>query len=849
MAENVIRIPPNQYIHVLDNNSNITRLEVGPATFIRKEHESIVIGPVPMINLPPRAYCQIENPIVRGKDRKPELTPFGQVKTNQGEFEYRVADDYPDPFPLYPGERLVGKIEKLLIIPQNNALRLTATRDFLDGEVKRVAGSEWQRKGPFTYIPRIEEEVVTIIKAEVIKPNTALKLSAIRDTKDHKGVDRKVGEEWLIRETGSYLPEVNEKVVETVKGHVITDKISLHLMAERKFKDVYGFAREAGEEWLVVSTMAPLHIKDVYERVVGIENAVTLTSREYCVIVNPLDPKSKKNVWGSRLLKKGELTFFLQPGEKLEKGIEKVKVLGEDEALLLLARNDFVDDSKQKRISGEKWLITGPREYIPPIEVDIVETRKSIPLDENEGIYLRDNRTGEVKMIKGQTYLLQAHESLWPKELPPVVEQLLAQAALGQPYAPPKIDEKGNLVYDIKVDPNWKRDPTKIITFKAQHNSAVQLYDFKQNKSRVVFGPDLVMLGPDEQFTVLTLSGGRPKKEGVIRTLALGLGPDFMSDIVIVETSDHARLSLSLAYNWYFKFDKTNPKDVESLFSVKDFVGDACKSIASRVRGAVSGITFEDFHHHSSVKIREAVFGKNKDGSLKEELFFPSNGMMITSVDIQNVEITDEKTRNYLAKSINQAIEIHTKSQEANSKHQAERLDQEAKGQLLRQKLEDDARAEESKIKLLELQAESAVVSTKGQAIANANAKAEAEYIACQAEVKQAELKAQAMEFEGNQEIEQLQKSQIAELEHKKALYDLEIKKAKEMADIEIKKFKQIVGAIGQETIVEISKAGPEMKAQLLKGLGLKGYLVSDGKNPINLFNTANGFLGEQAKK
>ena len=38
-----------------------------------------------------------------------------------------------------------------------------------------------------------------------------------------------------------------------------------------------------------------------------------------------------------------------------------------------------------------------------------------------------------------------------------------------------------------------------------------------------------------------------------------------------------------------------------------------------------------------------------------------------------------------------------------------------------------------------------------------------------------------------------------------------------------------------------ISKAGPEMKAKLLKGLGLKGYLVSDGKNPINLFNTANG--------
>ena len=28
------------------------------------------------------------------------------------------------------------------------------------------------------------------------------------------------------------------------------------------------------------------------------------------------------------------------------------------------------------------------------------------------------------------------------------------------------------------------------------------------------------------------------------------LGPDFMTDIIIVETSDHARLSLQVAYNW-----------------------------------------------------------------------------------------------------------------------------------------------------------------------------------------------------------------------------------------------------------------------------------------------------------
>jgi len=68
---------------------------------------------------------------------------------------------------------------------------------------------------------------------------------------------------------------------------------------------------------------------------------------------------------------------------------------------------------------------------------------------------------------------------------------------------------------------------------------------------RVVFGPELVMLGPDEQFTQLSLSGGKPKQPNKIRSLCLLLGPDFCTDVIVVETSDHARLQLQLSYNWY----------------------------------------------------------------------------------------------------------------------------------------------------------------------------------------------------------------------------------------------------------------------------------------------------------
>lgn len=96
-----------------------------------------------MTNLPPRTYCKITNPIVRDGKKAPVINAYGEVEIEQGEFEFRTAEEHSDPFPLYPGEKLDGKIENLLIVPQNLALRLVAARDFLDGKVQRLAGEEW----------------------------------------------------------------------------------------------------------------------------------------------------------------------------------------------------------------------------------------------------------------------------------------------------------------------------------------------------------------------------------------------------------------------------------------------------------------------------------------------------------------------------------------------------------------------------------------------------------------------------------------------------------------------------------------------------------------------------------
>src|SRR5690606_1089073 len=118
---------------------------------------------------------------------------------------------------------------------------------------------------------------------------------------------------------------------------------------------------------------------------------------------------------------------------------------------------------------GERWMIYGPRDYVPDIEVEIVEIRKSIPLDTTEGIYIRNIHTGEVKMISGTTYLLGANEELWEKELSEEVEILL-QSQFGSYFCK---DSKPRL---------QPRDKSKVVVFKIPHNSVVQVYDYKVGK-------------------------------------------------------------------------------------------------------------------------------------------------------------------------------------------------------------------------------------------------------------------------------------------------------------------------------------------------------------------------------
>ena len=233
------------------------------------------------------------------------------------------------------------------------------------------------------------------------------------------------------------------------------------------------------------------------------------------------------------------------------------------------------------------------------------------------------------------------------------------------------------------------------------------------------------MLGPDEIFTVNILSGGKPKIPGRIKSLHVNLGPDFTSDFIEVETSDHARLLIKLSYHWFFRVNKEDQTEAEKLFAISDFIGDMCTIMASKIRSAVAGVNFEKFHNSFAKLIRTSIFGVNEDGKVNKEFILEKNNMVITNVDIRSVDPIDNKTRESLKETVSLAIEMTTKSQEETAKRESERASQEVEGQLERMKIDYQSKAEESRKKLLELKNESQSIMTTGLAVAEAKAETE----------------------------------------------------------------------------------------------------------------------------
>lgn len=375
------------------------------------------------------------------------------------------------------------------------------------------------------------------------------------------------------------------------------------------------------------------------------------------------------------------------------------------------------------------------------------------------------------------------------------------------------------------------------VTYPVGENEAVCLFDYKFNTQRVVFGPELVILQPNEEFKVMNLSGGVPKKENVEHRISLLLGQTTFDDEIVVVTQDHAALKLVLSYSGQFIRDDEILANPDKLFAVDDFIGIACKTIASRIRGIVSQKSYNEFHLQNTPIVKAAIFGSGN------HLKFDQNSFVITQCDVKKIQPADIAIRKKLEKNTSISLDLKQKAQKLKFDLDAKLTEESFKGELLVKTLQDSTLAEEKKVQFNQEVIKGQVIMKAGEQMAKATAKAKGDKIKANGELEQSKSMATASRFQAEAEVNMLSMEFKKDEEQLKEKNRMDISIKEKMNNIEIKKFKHMVDSIGRETIISMSKSGPENKAKLLKSLGLEGYLVTDGKTPINLFNAADGLV------
>jgi major vault protein len=176
----------------------------------------------------------------------------------------------------------------------------------------------------------------------------------------------------------------------------------------------------------------------------------------------------------------------------------------------------------------------------------------------------------------------------------------------------------------------------------------------------------------------------------------------------------------------------------------------------------------------------------------------------------------------------------------------SENAKQNAKSELENVKIENQLNAESKRSAFLSIESESKSIMDTGRANAEAEANAQAMNLKAEAKVILSELDAESKKVVAVGQIERENLIYRITNDHAKAIDEMRINTEEAMANCESEKSDRVIAAIGKDTLVAMTNAGIENQTKMLESLGLKGYLLTDGQTPINLFSSAGGLLGNK---
>ncbi len=370
-----------------------------------------------------------------------------------------------------------------------------------------------------------------------------------------------------------------------------------------------------------------------------VRKAIKLMDGEYCVLLKPNGEKKYVN---------GPSMVIPEPQDLIQVGrdarpIYKAYGLKPENGLHLYVAKDFETKEGEQLANilgtgkfkiGQELFVSGKEGlFFPNENLEVLGEVKPISLAEDEGIYVRDNRSGVIKTAKGPLNLLPD----------PIKEKVVGR----------NLDASIAGLCNIK-----SRGEQKAISVYVPPNHAMMVTSEKGRK--IIKGPVTHILDYSEDLETLALSTGTPKSDKtLLKTVYLQVEGNKVSDEVEVETQDHVKLKVKLSYRISFE------KEQEKWFDVKNYVGLLCDHLSSLVRSTVQKSPLEQFYSSSTEVVRDAVLGKKEGVQTRAGRAFAENGMRVYDLEVLQINVLDEGIGDMLTTAQQNAFRLEMEKREA----------------------------------------------------------------------------------------------------------------------------------------------------------------------------------------
>lgn len=345
-------------------------------------------------------------------------------------------------------------------------------------------------------------------------------------------------------------------------------------------------------------------------------------------------------------------------------------------------------------LSGGIHNEIGPQLYFSKADEEIGKQIPAIPLKHNQYVRLMDNRTGVIRVERGET-------SVYPEPTEKVLDGGVQDGINIDEHTAVLVrdTESGQLVLITEPQVFVPLPNQEIVEVRERvrlEDHEIVVVKDKLGKYTIRRGSDeerAFFLAPYSEIVTFYWSTGIHKDHRSLQISRIDLRPKFMWYEFEARTQDNVELVLGITFFWRIV-------DVEAMVSVTDDTpGDICSHARSAIIQSVSQVTLKQFLTAFNGVVRAAVIEA-------DDSFYAERGVELNAVEVRSIECKDPDTQGVLQEIIRETTDRINRLQKQESENEVK----------LRQ-LQGEIEAEEMTGRLLETRRENvqAAARTEGE--------------------------------------------------------------------------------------------------------------------------------------